>query len=408
MFRIRSSNTPYQSSLRPIINAAVGLLSAARLLPNSLEFDEIVRAATFSAGSDDFGGDDWSEPLGLLLEGYSSSAKLTDLGRIVARHLVVSLLSNRLRMVERAQTLGDLPEVIEPVFILGLPRTGSTMLHELLGLHPSFQTPKLWQVDFLPKNDWTDGGRMLKSHLRTRFVDLISPGFSSIHRLGALLPHECVSIQALSFRSMQFHAIHKVDRYHNWLRDCDWGPAYLWHEKYLGLLSYGVKRRRWLLKAPGHMLGISALLERYPDAKFVQLHRHPTEVIPSMASLYASLRSGSSGVIEFYELGRSLLEEWRLGLKRVLELRKSDALIEGRFLDVNYKEATTDPLGVAKDITRFLGLSYDEATRLKMEDYLKDNPKGKHGSHRYDLSFFGLEDRDITQAFGEYIDAYNL
>ena len=140
----------YHSSFRPLLNGLVIMLSSNNFLSLSLEQDDLVRIAIRFAGSDDFGGDDWEQPLKLLLEGYNGSAKLTELGRTIARRLVLGMLVNRLRTMRIFRESFDLPEVRKPVFILGLPRTGSTMLHELFGLHPDLQTPKLWQADSLP------------------------------------------------------------------------------------------------------------------------------------------------------------------------------------------------------------------------------------------------------------------
>ena len=398
----------YDSSIRPLVNTLVSGLSSSNLLPSSLDWDDLVSAAIRYARSDDFGGDDWKEPLSLLIEGYESSANLTELGRVVARRLVLGMLTNRLRTSRKFKESADLPKVEKPIFILGLPRTGSTLLHELLDVHPGLQTPKLWQADSVPEENWSDWLRIFKSFLRTKLVDVISPGFKSIHRLGALLPHECVTIQGLSFRSMQFHAIHRVDAYHEWLSACDWRPAYLWHERYLKILASENPGKRWLLKAPGHMLGISALRKQYPDAKFIQLHRRPSEVIPSMASLYASLRSGSSNKVDFEELGKSLVEEWRVGLTRVLDLRGSDFMVDQSCLDIDYQEMTGDPLMVVEKIAEFLELPLDPDTRFKMCEYLMRNRKGKHGSHRYSPEFFGLSIESIDTAFTDYIKAYNL
>ena len=398
----------YDSSIRPLFNGLVGGLSSSNLLPSSLELDDLVRAAIRLAKSDDFGGDDWKEPLYLLLESYLSSANLTELGRVIARRLVIGMLTNRLRVARKFQTSTSLPNVEKPVFILGLPRTGSTLLHELLDVHPDLQTPKLWQADSVPEEDWSDWLRIFKSFLRTKLVGVVSPGFKSIHRLGALLPHECVTIQGLSFRSMQFHAIHRVDAYHGWLSNCDWRPAYLWHERYLKILARKDPAKRWLLKAPGHMLGMRALCEQYPDAKFIQLHRRPSEVIPSMASLYASLRSGSSNTLDLEELGKSLVEEWRIGLTRVVDLRRADAKVDRNCLDIDYLEMTGDPLFVVEKITEFLELPLGSDTRYKMTEYLLRNRKGKHGSHRYSPELFGLSEKGIDTAFIEYIKSYNL
>ena len=156
------------------------------------------------------------------------------------------------------------------------------------------------------------------------------------------------------------------------------------------------------------MLGIEALWRQYPDAKLIQLHRHPGEVIPSMASLYASLRSGCSEQVDFHQLGESLLEEWRVGLDRVLNLRRSDEQADRSCLDLSYKVMIGDPLGAVEQILEFLGLAFDQNIKVKMEDYLVSNRKGKHGKHRYDLDFFGLTDNKIELAFSEYIEAHQL
>jgi len=127
-----------------------------------------------------------------------------------------------------------------------------------------------------------------------------------------------------------------------------------------------------------------------------------------MASLYASLRSGSSDEVDFHQLGESLLEEWRVGLNRVLSLRQAEPNVDANSLDLNYRDIVGSPLEAVEEILSFLELPLDDETRLRMTRYLANNRKGKHGKHNYDLSLFGLTDTDIDLAFADYIDAYHL
>ena len=174
----------YDSSIRPLVNSLVSGLSSSNLLPSSLEWDDLVRAAIRLAKSDDFGGDDWKEPLHLLLKGYESSANLTELGRIVARRLVLGMLTNRLRTARKFKALTHLSNIEKPVFILGLPRTGSTLLHELLDVHPDLQTPKLWQADSVPEEDWSDWLRIFKSFCELNWLMLSPPALRVFTGLG--------------------------------------------------------------------------------------------------------------------------------------------------------------------------------------------------------------------------------
>jgi len=396
-------NTSRPSYLRAL-HRAVGELVDRQLLSDELEFSALTQSAARATGLTDFGPDDWQEPLRYLLQDFAGCAELNSTGRVIARKLVLGLLRNRLRLVARYSSINP-TDIERPVFIVGLPRTGSTLLHELCGSTSAFRTPTFWQSETLPDGNWTDAAKIATSGARIAFLNALAPDFRHIHRLGALLPHECVTIQALSFRSMQFFAIHNVASYHAWLAQCDWGPAYEWHQRYLQVMQGNGGNVRWLLKAPGHMLGITALLERYPDARFVQLHRHPCEVIPSMASLYANLRQSCSDRVDLAAIGEAVVEQWRCGIDRLDAARREND-VDWRFIDVDYRRLVDDPLGCCLDVFDFLGADVTAHDHAAMCRYLEHHPRNKSARHEYTLAQFGLEPSQIESGFAGYITRF--
>lgn len=396
------------SGVRPrgvrALHRLIGALEKRGLLAGELDFDALTGQASAATGLSDFGDGDWQEPLQLLLADYASSAQLNGTGRVIARLLILGLLRTRLQLVDRCKSVRA-PAIEQPVFILGLPRTGSTLLHELLARNSTLRAPLFWESQALPAGEPRDAFQMVASAAHIALLDLLAPDFRHIHRLGARRPHECVSIQALSFRSMQFFAIHNVRSYHAWLEDCDWMPAYRLHARYLQMLQAGEHRDvpfRWLLKAPGHMLGLTALLQQYPDASFIQLHREPREVVPSMASLYASLRQTSSDHVDLCEIGEAVVEEWSRGLARVVAARR-DERVDARFLDIDFRQLIADPLRVCGRIAEFLNVRQTPTDHAAMNHYLARQMAryGKTGRHRYELQEFGLSETRIRSAFGE-------
>ncbi len=359
------------------------------------ESAEFVAAARRNTRLTSLGEDDWEAPLAVMLEDLRADTQLTDLGGIMANRVLQGLLENRLRTwAAFAEQQPALP--VDPIVILGLPRTGSTLLHELLAQHPDLRAPLYWESETLPTGRQSDRWRRLSSQAHTTLINVLAPQFRWIHRISAGRPHECVTIQGLSFRSMQFHAFLRLPRYTRWLADCDWRPAYLWHARYLALLAATGPARRWVLKAPGHMHGIEALLERYPQAVFVQLHREPEACVPSMASLYASLRATTRQAVDAAEIGEHICVEWWEGLRRVRAARARDAVDE-RFLDVDFARLVAEPLATAETICDFAGVPFDAARVAPLQAYLERSRSSAR--HRYTLEQFGLDAADIRRAF---------
>ena len=375
-----------------------------------LTHKRLLQAARLTTGLQDFGTPDFEEPLALLIEGFNTTADLNAKGKVAVWSYMHRLMSNRLQLTNR---LNRQPEVAgervnAPVFILGLPRTGSTLLHGLLARHPSLRAPTYWETMFVPAKGSRNLSRKLMARAQVFTVDTLSPGFRRVHELHALEPHECVTIQASAMRSMQFHAAHRLTAYNQWLASCDWQPAYDFHKCYLQWLQSGEQPSHWLLKAPGHLLAIGELLNTYPDARIIQLHRDPLDVIPSMASLFVHLRRPFSKRLDPEEIGRDLSEQWLRGLNTTLLFRGQHPELSQQFLDIHYRELVTQPLDTAAQIFAFLGLPFEPNMAESLEAHLAARPKNRFGSHEYTLEQFGLNPQKMKTDFNDYICAHAI
>jgi len=396
--------------LKKVLNKVVGTLGMAAHV-DDFHTEHVLTAVERSTRLHDMGEDDWQAPLGALLKGYREEAQLTPLGRLIAMTMVQGLLRNRLRTHDAYLRLSAPAPIHRPVFILGLPRTGSTLLHELLNVHEGLRAPLFWEADALPDGSLRDRGRIVESALRIKLLNSVAPEFPDIHPLGTRRPHECVTIQALAMRSMQLHAIHNIPSYTRWLASCDWAPAYLWHERYLQILQAMCAKvdqdanPRWLLKAPGHMHGISALLARYPSARFIQLHRDPKETVPSMGSLYLNLRKSSSGRVSASSVGRLVSDEWSDGLSRVMRERTAPD-VDAKFMDIYFKDLVEAPVPTAEGICEFIECPVSSHSRQNMQRYVQRHHVSRRGQHKYELHEFGLTEACINSDFSKYKTAY--
>ena len=367
-----------------------------------------MEVAARKEGHVDFGSLDFVEPFEQMLSDLTHQARLSGVGHLVTPYYFTKILRMRLRVQRAAQT-DTMCAIQRPVFILGLPRTGSTILHELLSLHPVLRAPTFWESHYWPEGGWRDQLTQGLTHAQLFAVDRLAPTFRRIHELQTMGPHECVSIQGYAFRSMQFHAAYRLPDYNRWMTSgCDWRPAYQWHARHLGLLQQD--RQRWVLKAPGHMLGLAALLETYPDALFIQTHRHPTAVIPSMASLTRSLRGITTNHHDPEEIGRDVNALWWKGIHNVMTMRKNDPALNDRFLDLNFAALMAEPLKCLSRIIEHTGLDQNlsEPYLNRAHQYIQQRPQHRHGKHAYNVDQFGLSNQALCDQYADYIQHFDL
>ena len=407
------SGAAFRTLIRAV-NVAGGALERAGLPIARFDPDSLLREARARTGLEDFGGDEFRDPLRRLLEGYDTEAGLSVIGRLAARRDTLSLLVNRLRLVEdRKRHPAIAAETIRrPLFIVGLPRTGSTLLHQLLAHDPGSRVPQAWEVMFpSPPPDrasYETDPRIDQAAAQLRWLDRMAPEFKASHPLGARLALECIAIMSYSFLSSRFHTTYHVPSYQEWLEGQDLRPAYALHRRFLQHLQWRAPGERWILKAPSHLYGLDALFETYPDAIVVQTHREPLVVLPSVASLTAVLQRVFTDRIDLGEIGLEVTRRWANGLERAMDLRRSGRVPGDRFLDVRYHDLIADPMAVVRDIyTRFDLPLTDEAER-RMQRHLAANPQGKNGVHRYALDTFALDSAELTHRFQAYREHFGL
>jgi hypothetical protein len=378
--------------------------------PPALEADSLHRAAYRRAGSSSYGAWDFSEPLERLLKSYRDEAALTTLGRITVRELIVSLLDNLLRMeAERAANSQIERERIDsPVFIIGLPRTGTTHLHGIVSEDPTNRTPLTWEVMYPAAARSPDDVARARSQTDTRlgWADRLAPEFMRIHPIAADLPQECIAITAQVFMSIQFHTTHDVPSYQDWFETASQRLAFDFHHRFLQHLQAKSLGSRWVLKAPGHLFALEGLLERYPDARIIHTHRDPLRVMASMASHATVLRRAFSDSADPRKIAADWADRWARALEKFLAVR--DRAPDAQFLDVSFESIESDPLGTVERVYDFLGWPLTDAARAAMQSFLDANPKNKHGVHSYTLEQFGLSREVEAARFRGYCERFGI
>lgn len=398
---------PQARALR-VFNGVGGVASRLGWGPG-LDEEELVAVARRRTGLSDLGDEGFRDGLGVLLASLDGEAQLTTLGRLAARTRIVGLLETRLRLVDHQRRHPEVAEerVARPLFVLGLPRTGTTVLYGMLAADPSMRSPATWEVSRpFPPPVADDPDRIAAMDRDLARFRRIAPGIDHIHPLGARLPQECLALQAPQFASYEFVTAFPVPSYWAWLRQADLAPAYRFERQFLQYLQSARRGQHWILKTPGHLMWLDALLEVFPDAMLVQTHRNPTEVLASVSSLMCAMRSSVSDAVDPHQVGREQLDAWVWGLERTMQVR--DRLPADRVVDVRYEDTVRDPVGTTRHIYDRLGLEVTPAVEQGVRTYLADNPRDKHGSHRYSLAEFGLDAEAVDAAFAGYRERFGV
>lgn len=395
-------------------NRLAGGLRAAGVPLARLDERSLLDAARRSTGLEDLGDGSCLEPLRLLIDSLEREAQLTWLGRTIARRELVRLLENRLRLVEdrRAHPEIAAEEIRRPVFVVGLPRTGSTILHDILAQDPANRVPLTWECMWPsppPERDRFDTDpRIAECDAQFPGVDKLIPGFKAMHPMAARLAQECVVIFQHSFATPIFHNEFRVPTYADWIESCDWGPHYEFHRRQLQHLQWRCPGERWVLKSGGHMWGLEHMLATYPDARVVQTHRDPLKVAASFASLATLVRSMGSDDVDATEVAADWTPRLAKVMHHAIDVRDGGDHPDARFHDLQFETFVKDPFSAVERIYgEFeLELSGDAADRMRA--FIAANPQGKHGVHAYRASEYGLDPAVERQRFSRYIERFGV
>jgi len=384
-------------------------------MPHKLDADQLMQQAIAETGLTDF-GDPWFEaPLQALIGYVNRDAGLLS-PESSAGVRIQSALSDRLKLV---QYFKDHPEAAEERIdlacaIIGLPRTGSTMVHRLLAAVPGFTALWWWETAFpfpLPGESQTDptprqeAAKQMVDWLLTQW-----PDFESIDPMDAMAVNEEVVLLDRTFLSTTYDSMMPIHDYGYWQADQDHEPAFRDLYRFLQVIQHqrvlqGEARRPWVFKTPHHLMGgLNGLLSIWPDVKLVMTHRHVGQVLPSYCSMCASLSINSSTSYRKDQQGAHWSRRFRTGLERLEALR--GRLPAGQIIDVQYEETVSDPIGMAERVLTQLGFTPDAGTQAALAKCVKDNAREARPRHKYSADEFGLTPEGIEADFAFYHDRY--
>jgi hypothetical protein len=376
--------------------------------------DQLLGAACQRTGLHDFGTIPFRESLQLLLQSCEHEARLNVLGRLAVGQDTLRLLINRLHLEDDWKRSPGIAEqrIIRPLFIVGLPRTGTSLLHGLLAQDPANRTPLSWEVMYPSpppeRATYASDPRIAKADRRMQWIHWLAPDFKRIHEVSARLPQECVAITSHVFRSSQFATTFRVPMYEAWIDHADLRPAYAFHRRFLQHLQWRCPGAQWVLKSPAHLSGLEALLETYPDAGIIQTHRDPLAAIPSLASLRTVLQGAFSDHVSPLHIGLETTRHWAQVLESIIQFRRLHPATQDRFCDVHYQALTHDPIGTIQRIYTSFGRSLSQEAEACMQRYLAQHPQHQYGEHHYTLAQFGLDPAEETSRYSTYRDHFGI
>lgn len=377
----------------------------------SFSADELEEGARAATGLDDFGSTYYREGLERTIDGLNNEADLNELGAIIQHATISNALIQRLKIIDTYKQHPEIAdEVVDgPVVILGLPRTGTTALGNLVSNDPQFRSLRTWesQAPTPPPEaatQYTDP-RIAQAAEGIAMIDQMFPNFKAMNITGAEAATECQDLMGMSFRTYHFDGVVRVPSYIEWLLETDMRETYEYHEQVLKLLQWHCKPSLWHLRTPVHMFALDAFVEVYPNAKFLWSHRDPAKVLGSVCSLISYIRSWSSDRKDPHELGAEQLAWWAKGIGRAMDFRKEFG--DDRFVDVSFADLQTDSVKTVADSYDKLGLEFSDAARAKVQEWANSHKPGDRGAHKYELEDFGLTEGQVRETFSDYLAAYD-
>jgi hypothetical protein len=380
-----------------------------------VESAELLETACDRTALDDFGADTFRSGLDRLVDGLATEAKLNELGRALAPEGLLGHLTTRVQIVDWHRRCPEIAErdVTAPLFLIGMGRTGTTILHDLLGQDPRHRIPRTWEVDqpCPPPEAATSATdpRIAESQARIDLAYEARPEMQAMHPMGARRGQECILMTGSEFASGIFLSQYRLPSYFRWLvREADMAPAYRWHRQFLQLLQWRDPGERWVLKSGAHLWALPALAAEYPDAVFVQTHRDPLRVIASLSSLFAAVQVVASDDASIPGVAADWADAVVDALDRSVTARGDGTIPADRVLDVPYDAFIADPFATIRSIYAHLDTELDPETEARMRTFLAENRADAHGTHRYSFAETGLSEGAVREKARRYTDYFEV
>jgi len=372
----------------------------------------VMKSASKLAGSDDFGTDSFREPLDVFLRSCRDEAKLTTFGRVLVSRMLASALSNRIALQRWSAEHPDVrDERIEaPWIIVGLPRTGTSVLSMLLGLDPVARPLLQWEAAHpVPPptlEEAAEDPRIARTAKDLDALMKLNPPLKAMHPFGATLAEECVSLFMYDVRSLALETQAHVPSYARWLERTDMTSAYAQHRLALQTLQSRQPTERWILKTPNHLWHLDALRAAYPDARVIWTHRDPGPVVTSLASL----ANAAQRLLTSRDDPRPTAEEWKRKCAFALSSAMSfdERAPSGWCQHVHYQVLMADPVGTVRELYRHFGEEVGSLHVRRMRAFLEQRPADVFGRHRYDPADFGWTYVGLATEFSGYIERYGV
>ena len=377
--------------------------------PRPLRAAELLESALKRGKRRDFADRSFIHPFEHLLKACNEEADLSVFGVRALRIDVLRCLRNVLHFDEMEVACPSIVErpIRAPVFITGMPRSGTTFLHRLILQDPGTIAPRLFQLVYPYATQGSGVGATLLRRwvsLQLTLFRLIAPELNALHPVAVDSPEECTDITAHVFQSLRFDAMYRVPSYNKWLERSGFLDAYRFHRRFLQHLDAQLPARRWILKSPDHLFALDDIRKIYPDARLVLVHRDPVRVLASVAKLTEVLRRPFTRSVDRIAIGREVSASWLDGAQRMSELSRH----RGAALHLNYRQIVARPLDAVRAVYRHCDLVLTEEAEGRMRSWLRTGPNVSRPWRDYKLSEFGLDPRLLREQFTPYTDTFGV
>ncbi len=370
--------------------------------------DDLLATATASTGLDDYGdfGDgDWRSRFVALVEACNAS-DLTVVGRLMTREELLRALRTRLLMAQRWRAEPSMADerIVAPIIVTGPARSGTSILFELLGLDPTLRSPRAADaLHPVPPAGTDDAQRLAMAECEQELWADVQPEFAAVHELRADLPVECITLNLPSFAgSHWFFVLRELGA---WMPDLE--ADFAWHRAVLQTLQHGQPQRSWVLKTPGYLMVLDAVLAAYPDARLMLTHRDPARTMPSTVSATATVHWLRRDDVDLAGLVATIGGAFGGALLDVTR-RRSDGWMDGRFGDIRFQQLLAEPVATITGAFEQLGIGRDPSRGVDIERYLAQKPQGKFGVHRYTAEEWGFDSEALHRELRPYTDFFDV
>ncbi len=376
-----------------------------------IQVEQLISAACEQTSLSDFGDPAFRDGLSVLVSALNCEAKLTDAGMVRVAASITATLAQRLRVEEYLRVnpqLLDAP-IDKPLFVFGLPRTGTTLAINLLASDPARRIFMRWEafntVPPAAQGALRADPRFHEEQARLEMSLKYVPHISAMHHEDADSATECQFAMSPSFCSQVYDSQYHIPSYTEWFLNADYTPAFRYHKRLMQLLQQH-NRGRWTFKNPWHPLYLDALSQTYPDAQLVMTHRDPVEVLGSACSLIYAVRQMFSDDVDPAACGQLLLRTFDAMIARIIAFEEKHGA--NAIHHINYKDLVSDPLGEIHKVYDKFAEPLTIAAEATMKKMLAANPKGKHGKHEYRLEDYGLSADGVRSHFANYCERYGV